>query len=82
LDYSKKKCIFIVKKLVLIDFPALEAAGYYVIWGILGAGNKRKLICNLQKFSFIRRNVFRFNARGLFFRYFHGATEIKECFEG
>jgi hypothetical protein len=46
LDYSKKKCIFIVKKLVLIDFPALEAAGYYVIWGILGAGNKRKLICN------------------------------------
>jgi hypothetical protein len=38
--------IFIVKKLVLIDVSALEAARYDVIWGILGAENKRKLICN------------------------------------
>jgi hypothetical protein len=39
--------IFIVKKqLVLIDFSALEAAGYDVIWGILVAENKRKLSCN------------------------------------
>jgi hypothetical protein len=30
----------------LIDLSALEAAGYDVIWGILGAENKRKLICN------------------------------------
>ena len=41
--------ISIVKKLVLIDFlaeSALKAAGYDVIWGISGAENKRKLICN------------------------------------
>jgi hypothetical protein len=41
--------ISIVKKLVLIDFlaeSALTAARYAVIWGISGAENKGKLICN------------------------------------
>ena len=38
--------IFIVKKLILINFFTVRISGYDVIWRIFGTKNEGKLICN------------------------------------